>query len=137
VTNPTSERYECAKGSPGRARRFCSDVLRRSLGDNARSREVIDDAELVVSELMTNAIDADCGDAQLTVTVGTDGGVLIEVEDDAHGLPRQAVVASSSERGRGLALVAALSTRWGYEKKARGKRVWVELPARRTALRLA
>jgi anti-sigma regulatory factor (Ser/Thr protein kinase) len=134
VTNPTSERYECVKGSPGRARRFCSDVLRRSLGDNSRSREVIDDAELVVSELVTNAIDAECSDARLTVTVETDGGVRIEVEDDARGLPRHAVVSSSVERGRGLTLVAALSTRWGYEKLARGKRVWAELPARRGAL---
>jgi two-component sensor histidine kinase len=109
-------------------------VLRRSLGDNSRSREVIDDAELVVSELMTNAIDADCGDAELTVTVATDGAVRIEVEDDALGLPQEAVVPLSAPRGRGLALVAALSTRWGYEKKPRGKRVWAELPARRAAL---
>jgi anti-sigma regulatory factor (Ser/Thr protein kinase) len=134
VTNRTSEHYECGKGSPGRARRFCREVLRRSLGDDSRSREVIDDAELVVSELMTNAIDADCGDAELTVTVATDGAVRIEVEDDALGLPQEAVVPSIAQRGRGLALVAALSIRWGYEEKRRGKRVWAELPARRAAL---
>jgi anti-sigma regulatory factor (Ser/Thr protein kinase) len=134
VTNRTSERYECDKGSPGRARRFCSEVLRRALGDNSRSRQVIDDAELVVSELITNAIDADCGGAELTVTVATDGAVRIEVVDDALGLPQEAVVPSSAQRGRGLALVAALSTRWGYEKRLRGKRVWAELPARRAGL---
>lgn len=134
MSKRTSERYECVKGSPARARRFCSDVLRRSLGDNSRSREVIDDAELIVSELVTNAIDAKCGDARLTVTVETDGAVRIEVEDDAGGIPRRGVVDASVERGRGLALVAALSSRWGYEKQSRGKRVWAELAARRGAL---
>lgn len=68
------------------------------------------------------------------MTVGTDGAVRVEVEDDALGLPQPAVVPSSSQRGRGLALVAALSTRWGYEQKPQGKRVWAELPARRPAL---
>ena len=58
----------------------------------------------------------------------------IEVVDDALGLPQAAVVPASAQRGRGLALVAALSSRWGYEKKPRGKRVWAELPARRAGL---
>jgi anti-sigma regulatory factor (Ser/Thr protein kinase) len=130
VRSRTTERYACGKGSPSHARRFCSDVLQRALGDNSHSREVIDDAELIVSELVTNAIDADCGGAELTVTV-EDGRVRIEVDDDAHGLPQPAPARPSDDRGRGLAIVAALSTRWGYEKKARGKLVWAELSARR------
>jgi signal transduction histidine kinase len=94
---------------------------------------VVDDAELIVSELVTNAIDADCGGAQLTVTVEA-GVVRIEVEDDASGLPQPADAGSNDERGRGLAIVAALSTRWGYERLGRGKRVWAELAARQGSL---
>jgi anti-sigma regulatory factor (Ser/Thr protein kinase) len=132
VTNRTSERYACANGSPGRARRFCVATLRRSFGDDTRS-EVIADAELIVSELITNAIDAHCGEAQLTLTVDDDT-VRIEVEDDGTGLPHLADARPTDLRGRGLVIVAALSTRWGYEKLTRGKLVWAELAARSIAL---
>jgi signal transduction histidine kinase len=94
---------------------------------------VIADAELIVSELITNAIDAHCGNAQLTLTVDDDT-VRIEVEDDATGLPHLRKARPTDRRGRGLAIVAALSSRWGYDKLSGGKRVWAELAARRIAL---
>jgi anti-sigma regulatory factor (Ser/Thr protein kinase) len=96
------------------------------------------DGELVVSELVTNAVRF----ARLAPTVTgappqvrlriteRDRGVLIEVWDghDAMPEPADSGGAPDAEGGRGLALVAAYSARWGaYPTRGGGKVVWAEV----------
>jgi anti-sigma regulatory factor (Ser/Thr protein kinase) len=99
-----------------------------------------DDALLIVSELVTNAVRAvgtleapprwaDLGAVDLvTVTLtGLADSLVIEVRDPAPGLPTPAPEGDpSAEGGRGLHLVAALSTRWGWTPDPSGKSVWAE-----------
>jgi hypothetical protein len=95
---------------------------------------------LIVSELVTNAVRAvgtldapprwaDLGAVDLvTVTLtGLADSLLIEVRDPAPGLPTPAPADDpAAEGGRGLHLVAALSTRWGWTPDRQGKSVWAE-----------
>lgn len=53
------------------------------------------------------------------------GGVLIEVADASKSPPvRRGVAGEWSENGRGLAVVEALSARWGWRPEPWGKVVW-------------
>lgn len=92
-------------------------------------RDLVDDAELVVSELVTNVVvHADSGCAVI-VNRG-EGGVRIEVQDQGSGWPDLQAPNASAEAGRGLMIVSALSTAWGIQAADRSKSVWVELSAR-------
>lgn len=90
-----------------------------------------DTAELLVSELVTNAIAGTPvaaggvpGVVSVTVTAGV-GAVLIEVHDRSPRLPVPRVCADDAEHGRGLPLIANLSTLWGtYPLPGCGKTVW-------------
>ena len=85
-----------------------------------------DDAALVVSELVTNAVQAGCTAAVLSLAVEGDR-VRITVTDDTGGQPRVAHSGPSDVRGRGLAIVAALADSWGFGPRDVGKEVWAEL----------
>ena len=98
------------------------------------------DSELLVSELVTNAVKATAGRDEAAVRLRLSGDstrVLIEVWDadprapaprdlGEHGTPDP-----QEEGGRGLFLVAALSARWDWYPTGEpaGKVVWCELPA--------
>jgi serine phosphatase RsbU (regulator of sigma subunit) len=88
---------------------------------------VVDDARLVVTELVTNA----ClhGAPPIVVRVRrTDRGVRVEVQDGGHSLPLIPAHSTEAMTGRGLTLVAAVGAAWGVEPApAGGKVVWVEL----------
>lgn len=122
----TSERFPCAVGSPAAARRFIKRNLDEMLGDRAGAVEVIADAEVIVSELLTNAVNASCGGAELRLSA-RDDMVRIEVHDDAEGVPQQRRPDDNEEHGRGLMIVSALAHDWGFERSGRGKRVWAEI----------
>jgi len=69
-----------------------------------------DDAQLVVSELVTNAVKASVCRATVTVCLWTDGrGLLIEVQDSSPGIPVLVDPCPDEDGGRGLAVVAGLS----------------------------
>lgn len=85
-----------------------------------------DVAELLVSELVTNAIKAASYEVELRLM--RVGKLLVEVSDDNHNLPQLRRAEADDVRGRGLALVSNLSRRWGTSRKAVGKVVWFELP---------
>jgi anti-sigma regulatory factor (Ser/Thr protein kinase) len=121
-----SEHYPCAPSSPAEARRFVAHRLADALGGRDGATEVIADAELIVSELLTNAVNAQCHRTELVLTA-RDDRVRIEVHDDARGEPELQRPAVEDEHGRGLVIVAALSADWGVEGSALGKRVWAEL----------
>ena len=93
-----------------------------------------DAGELVVSELATNALLASlCEGApffRLILTVGQ-GELAILVRDFCAGIPRPRDAAGEDEDGRGLHLVQAVSSRWGWypaDDGTPGKVVWAALP---------
>jgi anti-sigma regulatory factor (Ser/Thr protein kinase) len=85
-----------------------------------------DDLCLVATELVANALRH--AGTPMTVRLQTiEGGVRLEVEDSSVRPLRPRPAGPSDEGGRGLLLVDALSSRYGVEGEAVGKRVWVEL----------
>jgi hypothetical protein len=88
-----------------------------------------DDAELIVSELTTNAIRATSQPVALFLR--SDGNaLLIEVWDTLAEAFRAETHAIDAESGRGLKLVSILSARWGaFQPESGGKVVWALLPA--------
>jgi len=88
-----------------------------------------DDAELIVSELTTNAIRATGHPIALFLTVDRHV-LLIEVWDTQREALRPEPHAIDAESGRGLELVSILSDRWGVRyPETGGKVVWARLPA--------
>ncbi|WP_030910137.1 ATP-binding protein [Streptomyces sp. NRRL F-5126] len=92
---------------------------------------VRDAAEIVVSELLTNAVlHARRDTVRVTVTRLSDDRIRIAVVDLSKVRPQIRCASSTEESGRGLGIVAALSGgRWGVDPLAWGKRVWAELSA--------
>ncbi|GII55226.1 ATP-binding protein [Planotetraspora thailandica] len=96
---------------------------------------LIDDAELVVSELVTNALrhaDAGGGAAPIRLQlVNHRFHVGCAVRDPSGNVPAPSAVGDLSETGRGLRLVEALTATWGWILVGEGKVVWAlfETPA--------
>lgn len=88
-------------------------------------------AELVVSELLTNAVlHARRDSVRVTVTRLGDERISVAVVDLSHKRPEPRPAGSDAESGRGLEIVDALSGgRWGVDPLRWGKRVWAELTA--------
>jgi anti-sigma regulatory factor (Ser/Thr protein kinase) len=86
-------------------------------------------AELLTSELVTNALIHTDHDAVLTATVGP-AGLRVEVRDFVARRPRlRAPIADDGTHGRGLVLVQSLADAWGVRVHGVGKAVWFELDA--------
>jgi anti-sigma regulatory factor (Ser/Thr protein kinase) len=103
------------------ARRFV-----RSLVDGVLTDEQIATAELLTSELVTNAVLHGRGEPVLAVDVDA-RRVRVAVHDDTSSSPvirEQDPLAAS---GRGMQLIDSLSARWGVEPDALGKDVWFEI----------
>ncbi|UQX01252.1 ATP-binding protein [Streptomyces sp. RerS4] len=117
--------------TPGRARA----MLRELLAEWKVDGEPADAAELLLSELVTNAVRyarAPRG-REIGVRVARYEGVLrVEVADAGERVELTPQVAGEGdERGRGLAIVAAVAERWGQcpRRHGIGKAVWAEVPA--------
>lgn len=109
-------------------------ALRRRLEEWEVGDDVADDALLCLSEIVTNAVVHTGSSSELRVTL--DGGVLTVVLRDAGARHRPAVASTDlvdplRVHGRGLALVAELSDRWGSELDADGTTVWFVLDTSR------
>lgn len=110
-------------------------VLHAALGDWGVGQETLDTAELVLSELVTNALRVPApGDRQVGVRITrsvADGLLRLEVSDAGGGRPEVREPGEDETGGRGLLLVAALAHRWGCEKRTAGigKTVFAELKA--------
>jgi chemotaxis response regulator CheB len=110
-------------GSVMRARRF----VRETFADWGVSRAV-DDALIVVSELVTNAITHADSPCQVRLSID-ETSVRVEVFDEGAGTPDPQPASSTSEHGRGLHLITALTAAWGIQQiPDDGKIVWAELP---------
>lgn len=80
--------------------------------------------ELVVSELVTNAIRY--GAAPIQLRIIRNGGLICEVSDASSTSPHLRRSRSSDEGGRGLLLVAQLTRSWGTRHTSSGKVIWCE-----------
>ncbi|MEW1653655.1 SpoIIE family protein phosphatase [Streptomyces sp. NPDC093707] len=88
--------------------------------------EAVFATELVVSELITNAIRY--GSPPVAVRLLRDRSLVCEVADGSNTSPHLRYAASTDEGGRGLFLVAQLTDRWGTRYTAQGKVIWAEQP---------
>jgi len=83
-------------------------------------------AELVVSELVTNAIRYGAHPIRLRLIHDT-ATLICEVSDTSHTAPHLRRAKTWDEGGRGLLLVAQLTQRWGSRHTAEGKTIWAEI----------
>ncbi len=87
--------------------------------------DLIDTSELLVSELVTNAIKYANGEVLLRLILEPDS-LVCEVHDSSPALPRVLQVDKDAENGRGLHVVSQMSSRWGARRTLTGKVVWCE-----------
>ncbi|WP_406459249.1 PAS domain-containing SpoIIE family protein phosphatase/ATP-binding protein [Streptomyces sp. NBC_00876] len=107
--------------SVGRARELArGQLLTWNLGD------LVDTTELLVSELVTNALRY--GEGEIRLRLLRDRTLVCEVWDAGLVQPRRRRARDTDEGGRGLQLVGLLSAAWGSRRTPRGKTVWFELP---------
>jgi two-component sensor histidine kinase len=113
-------------GSPDQVR-HARDFVRRTLA----GCPVADDAALLTSELVTNAIvhTASGSGGKFAVTIyRADRQVRVEVSDEGSALlPHPYPIGRAGESGFGLSLVDLVARRWGHDSESAGRVVWFEL----------
>ncbi|WP_406864760.1 SpoIIE family protein phosphatase [Streptomyces sp. HUAS MG47] len=92
--------------------------------------ELVFTTELIVSELVTNAIRHVGSGVTLRLILdrSRDRVLVCEVSDTGNAQPRLRRARDTDEGGRGLFLVAQLSSRWGSRYGVSGKTIWAEQP---------
>ena len=88
--------------------------------------DLIPTTELLVSELVTNAVKYSRG--EVTLRLVNEKALVCEVIDNSGALPRLRQASGEDEHGRGLQVVRQLAHRWGARRTATGKVVWCEQP---------
>ncbi len=139
ITARAAASFEPVGRSVATARSFVRDTLQ-----GWGFADIVDDAVVLTSELVTNAV-VHAGTAADVLCLRSDDGVRIEVADHypEREIPLQgaAITMSSPDRegGRGLQLCAALASRWGVDYTPTQKLVWfqLDLPARPVGTRAA
>jgi PAS domain S-box-containing protein len=125
VPEPTALREErwtlsAEPSAPAYARR----LVRATLPDWGEEL-LLDTTELLVSELVTNAVRYASAPIGLRLALREDS-LLVEVADPLPDPPREREAAGTDEGGRGLQLVHRLAHRWGTRAEGEGKVVWFE-----------
>jgi len=107
-------------------RQFANEILAKW-----RLVALADDVDLVISELITNALLHARADRRVSpdATVRLDlelagDGLVCRVGDGSALPPTPEEAGETAESGRGLLLVEALSAAWGWSHEAPGKVVW-------------
>ncbi|MFE2944962.1 SpoIIE family protein phosphatase [Streptomyces sp. NPDC059255] len=139
ITARAAATFDPVGRSVATARAFVRDTL-QGWGYS----DVVDDAVVLTSELVTNAV-IHAGTSADVLCLRTEEGVRVEVADryPEREVPIQGSTRSfanaEQENGRGLLLCAALASRWGVEYSPTFKQVWfqLELPQRPVGTRSA
>jgi anti-sigma regulatory factor (Ser/Thr protein kinase) len=100
-------------------------LVRNHLRDNGQAA-LVDNAELIVSELVGNVVLHVGGTVEVFVAVEPDQ-VLLEVTDGSPLSPHLRVFSNTSSTGRGMRLVHSLSAEHGVRSDGSGKTIWVRL----------
>jgi anti-sigma regulatory factor (Ser/Thr protein kinase) len=106
--------------SPGMARALVREAL------VGCSEERTSSAQILVSELVTNAVLHAGPPLVLSIQLNGDQ-VRVVVTDGSSARPLARSLHEEGVDGRGLPLVEALSSSWGWQAAGRGKSVWFEL----------
>ncbi|MFJ6465097.1 SpoIIE family protein phosphatase [Streptomyces sp. NPDC091387] len=139
ITARAAATFDPVGRSVATARAFVRDTLQ-----GWGYTDVVDDAVVLTSELVTNAV-VHAGTAADVLCLRTEDGVRVEISD--HYPEREIPLQSTGpdfgspdrEGGRGLLLCAALASRWGVEYSPAHKHVWfqLDLPDRPVGIRSA
>jgi DNA-binding NarL/FixJ family response regulator len=121
--NSMSTVLACDPRSAREAREFTRRTLQQWGLDG-----MLDDALIVVSELINNAITHACSESELRLAVSP-AALWVEVTDRGSGTPDPLPASDTRPHGRGLELVGALTASWGVRPAGdgRGKLVWAEM----------
>ncbi|WP_443071541.1 ATP-binding protein [Streptomyces sp. WMMC940] len=117
---PTADRAPC----------HARQLVRHTLAEWLIPHDVLETAQLLVSELVTNAVTHAEGPVGLLLLRIRCAGRLVlrvEVTDTSTRLARRSNPTEQDEHGRGLELVQTLADRWGQDPLTHGKRIWCEL----------
>jgi anti-sigma regulatory factor (Ser/Thr protein kinase) len=98
----------------------------RALGVDA---DTCNEAVLLASEVVTNAIIHGRSEARLRVLLGPRGRLRVEVADDNSRHPNRPGQDVDALDGRGLRILDKLAHRWGVRDHRYGKTVWFEVTA--------
>ncbi|GAA3376409.1 SpoIIE family protein phosphatase [Streptomyces sannanensis] len=139
ITARAAASFDPVGRSVATARAFVRDTLQ-----GWGYADIVDDAVVLTSELVTNAV-IHAGTRAEVLCLRTDDGVKVEVADryPEREIPLQgagpAFHSPDGENGRGLLLCAALASAWGVEYTPTDKRVWfrLDLPERPVGTRSA
>ncbi|MER6457560.1 SpoIIE family protein phosphatase [Streptomyces sp900105245] len=139
ITARAAASFEPVGRSVATARSFVRDTLQ-----GWGFADIVDDAVVLTSELVTNAV-VHAGTHAEVLCLRTEDGARVEVSDryPEREVPIQSVAAPMGnpdrEGGRGLQLCAALATRWGVDYTPTHKNVWfqLDLPERAVGTRSA
>ncbi|MDX3852031.1 SpoIIE family protein phosphatase [Streptomyces sp. AK02-01A] len=139
ITARAAASFDPVGRSVATARAFVRDTL-QGWGYS----DIVDDAVVLTSELVTNAV-IHAGTSADVLCLRTEDGVRVEVAD--HYPEREVPIQGTGrsfgspdrENGRGLLLCAALASRWGVEYTSTQKQVWfqLDLPQRPVGTRSA
>ncbi|GGN71761.1 hypothetical protein GCM10011579_048350 [Streptomyces albiflavescens] len=127
ITARAAASFDPVGRSVATARSFVRDTLQ-----GWGFADIVDDAVVLTSELVTNAV-VHAGTSADVLCLRSDDGVRIEVADryPEREIPLQATAVNMGspdrEGGRGLQLCAALAGRWGVEYTPTHKQVWFQL----------
>ncbi len=102
------------------------NLIREPMG-RWKLEELIPITELLVSELVTNALRYSPGTITLRIVLD-DTTLVCEIGDNSAALPRLRHAGRDDENGRGLQVVSQLAQRWGARRTREGKVVWCEQP---------
>jgi anti-sigma regulatory factor (Ser/Thr protein kinase) len=108
--------------APGLARAAVRDFLRGTAAPG-----LVDDAVLVTSELVTNALRYGAEPMSLHLTVERDSLVIAVKDGNPSVLPYPKILTQTEPTGRGMHLISAASCRWGWDRNVNSKIVWAEL----------
>ena len=116
--------------SPRRARRFLLERLwERGWRPDVAGATLTDQGQLVLTELVTNALRHARGQMQIRIEAHQDR-LTLSVTDSVRptGPLTPQHVGPASQSGRGLIIVDTLSSAWGVQEELVGKTVWAQLP---------
>lgn len=88
---------------------------------------LVNDAQLLASELASNAVLHARTEIRLTLRSDGAGWLRVEVQDHNSRMPTQLAFTDDATSGRGLAIVERVAASWGVARDGDGKTVWAEL----------